>query len=112
MRNQLLRDTDWASMAHSLEVRVPLVDAVLLRVMAAGLGSRATLSKGLLATAPRVSLPKEIIERPKTGFTTPIQTWLQLDSRIQHWRKVPSVAAKTCPWVRRWACEVAEVAAA
>ena len=26
MRNQLLRDTDWASMAHSLEVRVPLVD--------------------------------------------------------------------------------------
>ena len=31
MRNQLLRDTDWASMAHSLEVRVPLVDAVLLR---------------------------------------------------------------------------------
>ena len=31
MRNQLLRDTDWASMAHSLEVRVPLVDSVLLR---------------------------------------------------------------------------------
>ena len=31
MRNQLLRDTDWASMAHSLEVRTPLVDAVLLR---------------------------------------------------------------------------------
>jgi asparagine synthase (glutamine-hydrolysing) len=31
MRNQLLRDTDWASMAHSLEVRVPLVDSKLLR---------------------------------------------------------------------------------
>ena len=30
MRNQLLRDTDWASMAHSLEVRVPLVDSKLL----------------------------------------------------------------------------------
>ena len=30
MRNQLLRDTDWASMAHSLEVRVPLVDIKLL----------------------------------------------------------------------------------
>ena len=30
MRNQLLRDTDWASMAHSLEVRVPLVDVKLL----------------------------------------------------------------------------------
>ena len=34
MRNQLLRDTDWASMAHSLEVRVPLVDAKLLRSIA------------------------------------------------------------------------------
>ena len=34
MRNQLLRDTDWASMAHSLEVRVPLVDAVLLAKLA------------------------------------------------------------------------------
>ena len=34
MRNQLLRDTDWASMAHSLEVRVPLVDVELLRRIA------------------------------------------------------------------------------
>ena len=37
MRNQLLRDTDWASMAHSLEVRVPLVDAVLLEKARAAL---------------------------------------------------------------------------
>ena len=34
MRNQLLRDADWASMAHSLEVRVPLVDVQLLRAAA------------------------------------------------------------------------------
>src|SRR5215470_2035716 len=34
MRNQLLRDTDWASMAHSIEVRVPLVDAGLVRRLA------------------------------------------------------------------------------
>ena len=34
MRNQLLRDTDWASMAHSLEVRVPLVDSKLLSQLA------------------------------------------------------------------------------
>ena len=33
-RNQLLRDMDWAAMAHSLEVRVPLVDAHLLRKIA------------------------------------------------------------------------------
>ena len=29
MRNQLLRDSDWAGMAHSLEIRVPLVDLTL-----------------------------------------------------------------------------------
>ena len=34
MRNQLLRDTDWASMAHSVEVRTPLVDSALLRQLA------------------------------------------------------------------------------
>jgi hypothetical protein len=33
MRHQLLRDTDWASMAHSLEARVPLVDIALLRTV-------------------------------------------------------------------------------
>jgi asparagine synthase (glutamine-hydrolysing) len=30
MRNQLLRDADWAGMAHSLEIRLPLVDFTLL----------------------------------------------------------------------------------
>src|SRR5262249_7073139 len=34
MRNQLLRDTDWASMAHSVEVRVPLVDIEVLKSLA------------------------------------------------------------------------------
>jgi asparagine synthase (glutamine-hydrolysing) len=29
MRNQLLRDTDWAGMAHGVEIRVPLVDITL-----------------------------------------------------------------------------------
>ena len=30
MRNQLLRDADWAGMAHSLEIRTPLVDIAAL----------------------------------------------------------------------------------
>src|SRR5439155_8996607 len=34
MRHQLLRDTDWASMDHSLEVRTPLVDVQLLKALA------------------------------------------------------------------------------
>ena len=41
MRNQLLRDTDWSSMAHGLEVRVPFVDAKLLERMAPAIASAA-----------------------------------------------------------------------
>jgi asparagine synthase (glutamine-hydrolysing) len=76
LRNQLLRDMDWASMAHSLEVRVPLVDAHLLRKVAPALVTRRERGKQLLAAAPRPPLPAEIRERRKTGFTLPIKEWL------------------------------------
>lgn len=105
MRNQLLRDTDWASMAHSVEVRVPLVDATLLSQLAAM--PKKSLSKQLLANSPRLPLPKKILERPKTGFGTPVQTWLQGDSRLQRWRRIPSLAINGCAWARRWAFEMA-----
>ncbi|PYQ62495.1 MAG: asparagine synthase (glutamine-hydrolyzing) [Acidobacteria bacterium] len=76
LRNQLLRDMDWASMAHSLEVRVPLVDAHLLRRLAPLLVRRKGRGKQILAAAPRPPLPPEIRERRKTGFTLPIHEWL------------------------------------
>jgi asparagine synthase (glutamine-hydrolysing) len=77
MRNQLLRDTDWASMAHSLEVRVPLVDSVLLDRLApltAAAGGRAL--KHLLADAPVRPLPAAVTNRRKTGFSTPVGSWM------------------------------------
>ncbi len=40
MRNQILRDSDWASMAHGLEVRVPFVDICLLQRLVTHLASR------------------------------------------------------------------------
>ncbi|HEV7426220.1 MAG TPA: asparagine synthase (glutamine-hydrolyzing) [Thermoanaerobaculia bacterium] len=76
LRNQLLRDMDWASMAHSLEVRVPLVDAHLLRKIAPALVTRRKRGKQLLAGAPRPPLPPEVRARRKTGFTLPIKEWL------------------------------------
>jgi asparagine synthase (glutamine-hydrolysing) len=76
LRNQLLRDMDWASMAHSLEVRVPLVDAHLLRRLAPLLVRRKGRGKDILAATPRPPLPPEIVNRRKTGFTLPIQEWL------------------------------------
>ena len=81
LRNQILRDTDWASMAHSLEVRVPLVDAHLLRKIAPALVTRRERGKHLLADAPRPSLPAEVRNRKKTGFTVPIREWLQHEGR-------------------------------
>jgi len=80
LRNQLLRDMDWASMAHSLEVRVPLVDAHLLRKIAPVLVTRRERGKQLLAAAPRPALPAEVVQRRKTGFTLPIKEWLSQES--------------------------------
>lgn len=104
MRNQLLRDTDWTSMAHSLEVRVPLVDATLLkRVAPVLIKNHCFKNKTVLAKAPEQALPVEITNKSKTGFTTPIQEWLKKDSRINQWRDYPSLLSDSCPWARRWA---------
>ncbi len=85
LRNQLLRDMDWASMAHSLEVRVPLVDAHLLRRVAPALVTRRERGKQLLASAARPPLPAEVQQRRKTGFTLPIKEWLtqEADGRVE-----------------------------
>ena len=83
LRNQILRDVDWASMAHSLEVRVPLVDAHLLQRVAPALVTRTKRGKDLLADAPRPPLPPEVRNRRKTGFTIPIKEWLKQDGAVE-----------------------------
>jgi len=94
-------------MAHSLEVRVPLVDSKLVSQLGSITVKNRSGSKHLLANTPRVPLPRNVIERPKTGFGTPIQTWLQRDTRIQQWRQIPVLAVNRCAWARRWAFQVA-----
>jgi asparagine synthase (glutamine-hydrolysing) len=89
MRHQLLRDADWAGMAHSLEIRVPLVDLELLRRLGPLLAAARPLSKEDLVRSPAPPLPEELLRRPKTGFRTPFQEWLQ-ESFIswgQQWRR-------------------------
>ncbi len=77
MRNQLLRDTDWASMAHGLEVRTPLVDWALLRALAPDVACRpGRVTKAHLAASARPALPHAITSRPKTGFSVPVRDWL------------------------------------
>ena len=76
LRNQLLRDSDWAGMAHSLEIRVPLVDSKLLKQATSWHGCSKFHSKQALASAPQDPMPDTIVNRAKTGFGTPIATWM------------------------------------
>ncbi len=69
-------------MAHSLETRVPLVDAFLLRQIAPAVFSgRRRDAKELLARSPKKPLPSEIMERKKTRFTVPIIDWLEREHK-------------------------------
>lgn len=80
MLNTLLRDADCMSMAHGLEVRVPLIDHQLVRRVLALPGSwklEKRTPKPLLVHALRGGLPDEIIHRPKRGFTMPFEHWLR-----------------------------------
>ena len=93
MRNQLLRDTDWASMAHSLEVRTPLVDATLLRQIAPLLLVEKQRCKRHFANSPLHPLPEWLSGRRKTGFTVPLAEWMHLpadgtSTRMRSWARV------------------------
>jgi asparagine synthase (glutamine-hydrolysing) len=88
MRNQLLRDSDWASMAHSVEVRTPLVDAFLLRQLAPFLldcGRNCKQSFG-------ADLPSWLRSRRKRGFFVPMRAWMDLPpdgttTRMRSWAR-------------------------
>ncbi len=77
MRNQLLKDSDMMSMAHGLELRVPLVDQRLFEAVSR-VPAALRLRRGkamLLEAVPEV--PHEIAQARKRGFVFPFETWLQ-----------------------------------
>ncbi|HXG28808.1 MAG TPA: asparagine synthase (glutamine-hydrolyzing), partial [Nevskiales bacterium] len=76
MRNQLLRDADWAGMAHSLEIRVPLVDATLLRRWLRVAAQRFPLERQHLLEAADPRVAAIVRARPKSGFSVPVARWL------------------------------------
>ncbi len=72
LRNQLLRDADWAAMAHSVELRTPLVDATLWSVLAAQRFEPArSRGKRALVSALVPELPPAVFARRKRGFALP-----------------------------------------
>src|SRR5262249_40396804 len=89
MRNQLLRDADWASMKHGLEVRVRLVDRKLSEALAARLGKRGSNGKALLARSLQKALPDSVLRRKKTGFALPMQQWGSEEIRAGTLRSPP-----------------------
>ncbi|MAZ25445.1 MAG: asparagine synthase (glutamine-hydrolyzing) [Porticoccaceae bacterium] len=86
MRNQLLRDIDWASMSHSLEVRTPFVDVQLYRAVSRLVNNGCTPGKSNMAMSPYCALPDEILNRRKTGFSIPVHRWLMDDEKYQQGR--------------------------
>ncbi len=77
MRSQLLRDADWAGMAHGVEIRVPYVDPFFLAALPPGGMLSAIDAKAAVADIPDPPLPAASRARRKTGFVTPVGRWLQ-----------------------------------
>jgi len=124
--HQLLRDTDVMSMAHSLEVRVPLLDVELVEaVLRLPVTLQARGSSGpkrLLKQAMGDRLPEVVRDRnDKQGFTFPLALWLKGPLRAQtrsmlsavqsyNWLQAPAVQqvladyeAGKVHWSRLWA---------
>ncbi len=113
LQNQLLKDADFMSMYHSIEIRVPFLDHPLVEYLS-GLSPEMKLknlkieklknvNKPLLAGAVSDLLPQEIFTRPKMGFTFPFQKWLA-DSQINQLSNYP--ISNGCHWSRSWAIRV------
>jgi asparagine synthase (glutamine-hydrolysing) len=76
--------TDRASMAASVEVRVPFVDPVVAQAAFSIPGRskiRGRQSKVALKQAAENWLPREIVHRPKASFSAPLRAWVQGDLR-------------------------------
>lgn len=129
LANTLLRDADVMSMAHSLEVRVPLLDHVLLEnVMRLPGHAKITsgVSKPLLVRSLPEPLHADILNKPKQGFTLPFADWLpgRLRRDVEETFAHPpsaldgivdgeevravwgSFLAGKCSWTRPWALYV------
>ena len=75
---RLLRDTDWAGMAVSLEVRVPLLDHGVIEAASAVESARRFKPLGkklLLRDLALAKVDPAIFDRPKSGFVLPIEEW-------------------------------------
>jgi asparagine synthase (glutamine-hydrolysing) len=86
MRNQLLRDADWAGMAHSIEIRVPFVDADFFRAMAPLIVADRPATKPEVRAVLRPEVRTLLEGLPKRGFQVPVHDWLGAAAGGRGWR--------------------------
>jgi asparagine synthase (glutamine-hydrolysing) len=87
MQNQLLRDTDVMSMSHGLEVRVPFLDEDFqhfVNRIDPAIRFDNTTPKKLLVDSFSSLLPQTIWDRPKMGFSFPLQEWMRNNQTINN----------------------------
>jgi len=80
--DDLLIKADKITMANSLELRVPLLDHKVLEFAAAlpqHYKVQGITTKRILKEAFEGRVPQEILDRKKTGFPVPVETWLKQD---------------------------------
>lgn len=86
MRSQLLRDTDYMSMQHGVEVRVPFLDKEFLKLVHRidpAIKFKGNSPKAVLVNSFKAILPVEVYQRKKMGFTFPFQEWNKSHPDIQ-----------------------------
>lgn len=88
LAGDILTKVDRASMAHALEVRVPLLDHKLVEWMATlppDLKLKGREGKFVFKKALEPYLPNDILYRPKMGFAVPLASWFKgpLKQRVQ-----------------------------
>jgi asparagine synthase (glutamine-hydrolysing) len=110
MTDVLLRDSDTFSMVHSLELRVPLVDRVLLEWLwpqPHWFKYNPRHAKQALADATADLVPASIRQRPKQGFALPFARWMLAELKPFLDDTFSSASLANCPWLE--ATEVARL---
>jgi asparagine synthase (glutamine-hydrolysing) len=92
MKNQLLRDCDYMSMWHGLEIRVPFLDKSIVNFTQSvppDVKFVKNKKKYLLVEAFKNEIPREIWDRPKQGFGFPFENWVSSNRYLNNQNLVP-----------------------
>ena len=99
LKEDLLIKVDRASMHHSLEVRVPLLDHEVVSYslnIDPRLKYKNGVSKYLLKEVLYDYLPKKLFVRPKKGFSIPLSKWLKKDLKYLIDQNLSKVSIESC----------------